>query len=428
MTEAAAPLPEPAATARPGAEPLEEQLARLGSAQIAVFLPTYNNAATVAAVVAAVRAGLEKHFGGVPAALINVDAGSSDGTPERVAAGGLPVLLARHEAPAAERVAVPFHGVPGRGLALRLALDTVQRLGARVTLVLEADLTTVTDEWITRLVGPVWEEKADLVVPAWARHRWDGTITNLLLAPLVRALYGRRLRQPLPGTQALSGRLVEHLLAYPTWGRRGRDTTDLWIVGTAVTDGFGIVEAWLGRRRVESLARPGDLPTMVAQTVGAVFTVMAHHQDLWLEVRGSEPVPTVGTPAPLDIDPMVVDVDRMVAAFRHGLNDLGRIWEHILAPETLGEVLALDASGTAPLRFPDDLWARVVYDFALGHHYGIVHREHLLRSLVPLYLGRTAAFVLATAGRDAAGTEAVLEAVGRAFEQQKPYLVARWRS
>jgi hypothetical protein len=56
-----------------------------------------------------------------------------------------------------------------------------------------------------------------------------------------------------------------------------------------------------------------------------------------------------------------------------------------------------------------------------------VHRDHLLRSLVPLYLGRTAAFVEATAARDAAGTEASLESVAAAFERLKPYLVARWR-
>ena len=95
--------------------------------------------------------------------------------------------------------------------------------------------------------------------------------------------------------------------------------------------------------------------------------------------------------------------------------------------ETLGDVLALDVADPARFRFPDDLWARVVYDIALGHHYGIVHREHLLRSLVPLYLGRTAAFIVATRGGSAAFTEAQVEAVGAAFERQKRYLMERWR-
>ena len=79
------------------------------------------------------------------------------------------------------------------------------------------------------------------------------------------------------------------------------------------------------------------------------------------------------------------------------------------------------------MRFPDDLWARVVYDFALGHHYSVVHRDHLLRSLTPLYLGRTAAFVLATREVDAAASEGRLDMVGAAFERQKPYLVEHWR-
>ena len=92
---------------------------------------------------------------------------------------------------------------------------------------------------------------------------------------------------------------------------------------------------------------------------------------------------------------MTVDVERMQEAFRQGAArpdlDLGADPR----PRHAGRG-AERSTARARLRFPDDLWARVVYDFALGHHYAVVHRDHLLRSLVPLYLGRTAAFVLAT--------------------------------
>lgn len=401
-------------------------LAVPATADLAVCLLTYNNAATAAAVIKAVRAGLEHHFAGMSAALVSVDAGSSDGTPELVAAAGLPALLLRNDAPITERSVVPFHGVPGRSAGLRLACERAQRLGARAVVVLEADVISITDEWLARLAGPLVQDKTDLVVPAYARHRYDGTITNLILAPLIRALYGRRLRQPLSGSLGFSARLVEHLLAHPRSHWKG-EATDVWIVGTAIADSFSVWEAWLGPRRVQSRTRTTDLPAMVAQTLGAVFTAMDQHQDLWLEVRGSEPVPAVGTPTLPTTESLAVGVERMIAAFHQGLRDLGSIWEHILAPDTLGEVLALEGAITGRFRFPDDLWARVVYDFALGHRYGVVHREHLLRSLVPLYLGRTAAFVLATAPGDAVATQAALDAVGAAFERQKPYLVARWR-
>jgi hypothetical protein len=415
------------APGRVGEADLADRIADTGPREIVLVLLTYNHAATAPAVAQVARAGLDKHFRGVPAALVNADAGSTDGTPALLAQAGLPTIALRHEAPLTERADVPFHGIPGRGAGLRAALEAAHRLGARTVVLLEADVTSITEDWLARLVGPVRDDKADLVMPAYARHRYDGTITTQLLAPLVRALYGRRLRQPLGGAMALSGRLVEYLLVHPQWNWTGRELPDLWIVATAIADGFALAEAWLGRRRVEAGARTLDLPSLVAQTLGGVFAIMLRHAELWRAVRGSEPVPAVGDPVPPATDPVPLDVERMVAAFRLGLRDLASIWELILAPETMDEVLGLDASDAGRFRFPDALWARVVYDFALGHRYAVVHRDHLLRSLVPLYLGRVAAFVLATRDRSAAATEAALEAVGAAFEAQKPYLVERWR-
>ena len=406
---------------------VDRQLEGLPAAELAVSVLTYNNAATVPAVLDAVRNGLEKHFAGIQPVLINADAGSSDATVERLVESGLPLVRAQHEAPAAQLGAVPFHGVPGRGAALRLAVGVARRLGVRALLVLEADVTSVRGEWLERLARPVLEQGADLVMPVHARHRYDGTITNLVLAPLVGALFGRRLHQPLSGPRALSARLLERLAGETRWPESGRSIADLWIAGTAVAEGLSVHEARLGRWRVESSTRTTDLPTMVAETLGAVFAVMDEYEDLWLQIANWLPVPAEG-PAVLPSDePVQIDVDRMVGAFSRGLRDLGTIWEHVLAPETLGDVLSLETDDLERFRFPDDLWARVVYDFALGHHWSVVYRDHLLRSLVPLYLGRTAALVLATRRQDAAAVESALDAVADAFEREKSYLVDRWR-
>jgi hypothetical protein len=397
---------------------------QLAPVDLAVGCLTYNNADTLDGVIETACAGLAR-FPGTRAALIVADAGSSDDTRERAAAAPVPCIVVEHEAPAGERVAVPFHGVPGRGAALRATFSVAHRLRARTLVLVEADAVSATPDWIERLARPILEDKADFVAAAYARHRYEGTISRLVLAPLVRALYGRRLQTPVGGQQALSARLVEHLLIHPKWSWTGADVSDLWITGTAIADGFGVWEAWLGPHQVRSRTRAIDLPAMIVQTLGAAFTVMQRHEDLWLEVRGSEPIPAVGEPMPVGVEPMSVDVDGMLEAFRQGARDLTAIWELILAPDTLAEVLALDAGG--PLRFSDDLWARVVYDFALGHHYTVVHRDHLLRSLTPLYLGRTAAYVLATRGSGAAATQQYLEAVAASFERQKTYLVEHWR-
>ena len=88
---------------------VDRQLEGLPQADLAVTVPTYNNAATVPVVVDAIRAGLEKHFAGMTTVLINADAGSSDATAERLADSGLPLVRAHHESPAAQLAAVPFH-------------------------------------------------------------------------------------------------------------------------------------------------------------------------------------------------------------------------------------------------------------------------------------------------------------------------------
>jgi len=400
-------------------------LERVGPVDVAVGLLTFNSAETLDGMLDVVTEGLAHHFPALKAALVVSDAGSSDATRERAEAAALPTIVTEHEAPAGERVKVPFHGVPGRGSGLRTTFEIAHRLGARALVLLEPDMVSATADWIPRLATPVLDGKADFVAPVYARHRYEGTISRLLLSPLLRALYGRRLHQPLGGQQALSARLLEHLLINPKWSWTGGDVSDMWITGTAIADGFAVAEAWLGRHQVRSRTRTSDLPTMLAQTVGAAFTLMQRHEDLWLEVVGSESIPGFGDAVPLGTEPMTVDVEGMREAFALGARDLTGIWELILAPDTLAEVLALDTAGR--LTFPDDLWARVVYDFALGHHYSVVHRDHLLRSLTPLYLGRTAAFVLATATASAAASQGQLDAVGAAFERQKPYLVEHWR-
>jgi hypothetical protein len=56
-----------------------------------------------------------------------------------------------------------------------------------------------------------------------------------------------------------------------------------------------------------------------------------------------------------------------------------------------------------------------------------LHREHLLKSLTPLYLGRTASLVLETREGTSEDVERVIETLCETFESMKPYLTQRWR-
>ena len=87
---------------------------------------------------------------------------------------------------------------------------------------MDSDLRSITPEWIELLLGPVLEHGFDYVAPLYLRHKYDGTITNSIVYPLTRSLYGREVRQPIGGEFGFSGRLASHYLrrsrsGRPTW-------------------------------------------------------------------------------------------------------------------------------------------------------------------------------------------------------------------
>jgi hypothetical protein len=75
---------------------------------------------------------------------------------------------------------------------------------------------------------------------------------------------------------------------------------------------------------------------------------------------------------------------------------------------------------------PDEVWAKTVYDCAVAFHRRVLNREHLIKAMTPLYLGRTASFVVETQGLTTRETEERIERLCEAFERFKPYLLDRW--
>jgi len=69
-----------------------------------------------------------------------------------------------------------------------------------VCVVVDSDLRSITPEWVELLAGPILIKGYDYVAPHYLRHKYDGTITNSVVYPLTRALYGKRVRQPLEET------------------------------------------------------------------------------------------------------------------------------------------------------------------------------------------------------------------------------------
>jgi glycosyltransferase involved in cell wall biosynthesis len=409
---------------------VSDRVGELGRADLLVGIPSYNNARTIGHVVRAVAIGLAKHFPGLTAAIVNSDGGSRDGTPQVVAStdlGSPHTILARHPLGPVHRILTPYHGVPGKGSALRTIFAIAERLQARACAVVDSDLRSITPGWIELLLGPVVEHGFDYVAPLYLRHKYDGTITNSIVYPLTRSLYGREVRQPIGGEFGFSGRLASHYLSRPVWESDvARFGVDVWMTTTAIADGFRVCESFLGAKIHDPKDPGADLTAMLVQVVAAVFDLMETYHERWAAVDSAESVPLFGFPHGVGLEPVSVNVARMLNIFEQGVRDLREVWGAALEPRVLGEVTALAGTGGAAHRFPDPLWVEVVHGFALAYRRRALPRDQLLRSLVPLYLGRTAAFVLATAASDAAEVEAAIGALADEFVRQKPDLRARW--
>jgi len=408
-----------------------ERLGELGTVDLLVGIPSYNNADTIAHVVRAASAGLAKYFPGKKSVIVNSDGGSKDGTPDVVAKtelGSPSAILVSHPLSPVHKILTPYHGLPGKGSAFRTVFAIAEKLQAKACAVVDSDLRSITPEWVELLLGPIVTGGFDYVAPMYLRHKFDGTITNSIVYPLTRALYGREVRQPIGGEFGFSGRVASHYLGKPVWESDvARFGIDIWMTTTAIADGFSVCQSFLGAKIHDPKDPGADLAGMLVQVVSSVFELMETYEARWKAVEGAEDVPLFGFPHGVGLEPVNVNVGRMIGIFRQGVRDLAEVWARALEEATLGEVTALAAGdGDERFRFPDALWVRVVYDFALAYRRRALNREQLLRSLVPLYLGRTASFVLQNRDSGADEVETAIRSLADEFVLQKRYLRERW--
>ncbi|MBS4098561.1 MAG: cell wall biosynthesis glycosyltransferase [Sulfuricella sp.] len=410
---------------------VREQIDQISHADLVVGIPSFNSARTIGHVVRAVQAGLAKYFPDQRAVIVNSDGGSSDGTMDVVRASSIEdyrAILLHHRVEPISKIVFPYSGIPGKGSAFRDIFAIAAALDARACVVVDSDLRSITPEWIELLVKPVLQGGFDYVAPLYHRHKFDGTITNSIVYPLTRALYGKQVRQPIGGDFGFSGELARFYLAKDVWESDvARFGIDIWMTTTALANAFKVTQAFLGAKIHDAKDPGADLSSMLYQVVSATFALMEDYAEVWKPIRGSVAVPAFGFEYTVGLEHVSVNTARMLDMFRAGLGNLREIWIDILGAGDFREVERLGELPDRDFHFPLGLWTRVVYDYALAFRRRKLPVEHLIKSLTPLYIGKTASFVLTAETMDAAQAEAEIEKLCVEFERNKDYLVTGWK-
>jgi glycosyltransferase involved in cell wall biosynthesis len=275
----------------------------------------------------------------------------------------------------------------GKGSGVKSVLEIGKGVGAHSITIVDSDLVFINPSWIELLAKPTLYGRAGLVAPFYQRHKYDGMLTNVLIYPFTKSVYGGYRRQPIGGDFSISKPLLEEFLNEEVPHDFG---IDIFITTTALVKNYKIGEAILGRK-VHSSTRKYVIPKkhidpMFRQVVTQMFKMLEQYEDIWVEGRKPEyrEIPAgveEGKPLPLKIDAEKIKgsykgrskKDQKIIkkiAEKYG-NGLGKRFPKIIASER-----GVDRED----------WARMVY--AAACYYKRQKSKSVIDALLSLWYGR----------------------------------------
>ncbi len=400
----------------------QRRLSEVGVADLLVGIPSYKNAHTIGHVVETAGDGVLAYFPNMRPVIAVVDGGSSDETVHVASSRPLP--------PTVRRVVTTYQGIQGKGSAVRAIFEMARVLGVKAAIVLEADLMSLTREWIQRLAAPILSGEYDLAIPYYARPLVEGGVTDIIGYPLTRMLYHVDLRLPMAGDFAISGALAAKLYARDVWETDvARHGIDIWMSTVAINENLKMCQVRLGTKIEDKKEVAVQVDPTFIQTVGTLFRMMDIYRRRWMEERPLRNIPFYlddGPPEPARLTGAIT-VDMLNDAFHSASRRYRRLWRSILTKTSYEEVVELANKPRGGTRFPADLWARVVFDCAVVYNKGENDPDKVVAGLLPLYYARVAT-ILRETGAKLDAIEKIVQEQAKVFAENKKYLVYRWES
>src|SRR6185436_21193517 len=111
----------------------------------------------------------------------------------------------------------------------------------------------------------------DLAAPLYQRQKYSGVLLNGMLYPAARALFGKRLRQPIGSVFAYSRALIGSCLAEDGWNSEAaRLDVDFWITARAAQGDMQLCQVQLGALP-KSQDTSADTSSILSSLAGALF-------------------------------------------------------------------------------------------------------------------------------------------------------------
>jgi hypothetical protein len=269
----------------------------------------------------------------------------------------------------------------GKGTNVIAIFHAALDLGVDRVLLLDADVRSIEPSWIVDLLGAVDGEMSAVAVPVYRRNRYEGNATNHIVSPLMAAVLGAQVQQPIAGDFAFNRAFVERAVRWPLPESAQLYGIDVHLTGNAVREGHRIVQVPLGRK-IHSPGFPKIL-FMSQQVIDAAFHVITRAGP----PRAAHPVPARRRST---VDTVAARPDSALAE-RTMAKVQGYLGEHRDAIFRLFPgVERAERRKDASLVLPAGAWAEVLADalVALAGGQAVEARDHL----VALYLCRVVTY------------------------------------
>ncbi|MEA2014593.1 MAG: glycosyltransferase, partial [Thermodesulfobacteriota bacterium] len=250
---------------------------------VVVGIPSYNEVQTIGYVTRMAGEGLARYFPDARCVIVNCDNNSPDGTKKAFLSAEVPDKIKRKYISTPERVT-------GKGNNFYNLFQFCEKAEAKVTIVVDADLRSITPKWIKYLGYPI-RDGEDFVTPLYSRHQFDATITNHLCYPLIFSLARFDIQQPIGGDFAFSAELCSYWLGQEWTDMTRQYGIDIFMSLTAIFGGFKVCESGLGNK-IHNASSP-KLGKMFEEVVYTLFSMLLRYRHKWLEttsLKGSRDI------------------------------------------------------------------------------------------------------------------------------------------
>jgi glycosyltransferase involved in cell wall biosynthesis len=347
-------------------------------ADLIVAIPSYNQAAAIPIVVKQTVKGLREYFPDFVSVIINLDDHSEDDTKRAF-------LAAQSDVPKIYLSTTP--GARGRGRGLYSLFQEMLALNARAAVVVSADLTSLTPEWIRELAAPILFGY-DYATPSYSHSETDNSIGSIICRPLIYGLLGMDIRFPIAGEIAISNNLAQYYLQQP-WAPAAYDSgIDIFMTAHALLGGYECCQVALGAKSEK--AQRTEPTSLLRQTLEILFPTLLANKDKWLCPVSLKPLRTFGEEKIGRTKNLTMYWRGVEASARREFQANRVFLSEILTSELFAKLT--DKFERQQLTLETDLWMNVLYEILFVYD----KREQnpkILETLKPFYWGRVLTLV-----------------------------------